>query len=68
MGVGATHSQWVEDAVTHPFNTFSHEQPIQTHGRAGGLELTLISGLPLTVLGVSLIQVGEAGPQLQDAM
>lgn len=39
-----------------------------TNSRAAGPELTLIGRLPLSVLGVCLIQVGEAGPQLQDAV
>lgn len=37
----------------------------ETNGRAKDLDsLTLIGCFPLTVLGISLIQVGEAGPQL----
>lgn len=36
----------------------------QTGGRAGR---TVVGRLPLAVLGVRLVQVGEAGPQLQDA-
>lgn len=32
------------------------------------VRLTLVGCLPLPVLGIGLIQVGEAGPQLQDAM
>ena len=81
VGVGATGIQWVaardaaKDPVIHPFNTSSHDQPLlltytdrQTDSRAGGPELTLVGCLPLTVLGICLIQVGEAGPQLQDAM
>lgn len=39
--------------------------PDTTWVRAG---LTFIGCLPLTVLGVSLVQVGEAGTKLQDAM
>lgn len=33
-----------------------------------GPALTLIGRLPLSVLGICLVQVGEAGPQLQDAV
>lgn len=36
--------------------------------KARGPGLTLIGRLPLPVLGVRLIQVGEAWPQLQNAM
>lgn len=31
-------------------------------------KLTLVGRLPLAVLGIGLVQVGEAGPQLQDAV
>lgn len=46
-------------------------QPIPSHRQTNGIagaELTLAGCLPLPVLGVCLIQVGEAGSKLQDAV
>lgn len=48
-------------AVRHPWGPAPSPQ---TGGRAGR---TVVGRLPLAVLGVRLVQVGEAGPQLQDA-
>lgn len=59
-GVGAAGIQRVEAGVL--------STPTRPLGASPGPALTLAGCLPLPVLGVGLVQVGEAGPQLQDAV
>lgn len=64
---GGCYWPWALLSIYNP--PFPSASPSRLVRQMAGLgQLTLAGCLPLPVLGVCLVQVGEAGPKLQDAV